>query len=177
MVRRDAVRERVRAAGILGDIAADGTCGLARRVGGVMQPVRRRRTRQRDVHDTGLDDRESFDRVDRQDARESIEADEHDVVRQRTTGQASAGAARHERNTVFGEQPNDCYEFIARSRKDAEAWLLRVTGQAIAPVDDELVRTGQDTARADDVREARREIGRHRHLAAYGPRPLPLARP
>jgi len=56
VVGRDAVRERVRAARVLGDVASEGAGLLARRVGHEVQPVGRGGGRQMKVHEAGLDD-------------------------------------------------------------------------------------------------------------------------
>src|SRR5207247_1331483 len=56
VVRRDAILETMRAAGILGDVPADGTGALTRRIGRVLQTVRFCRGAELRIDDAGLDD-------------------------------------------------------------------------------------------------------------------------
>ena len=114
VVERDAVLEAVRPACILRDVSTDRARRLARRVRCVVKTVRRGGARERHVDDARLDGREAFDRIDRENPRQAIEADEDDVVGERAARQTGAGAARHERHVRFGEQPNDGDELVAR---------------------------------------------------------------
>jgi hypothetical protein len=83
VVQCDPVLEAVRPTCVLGDVAADRAGGLAGWIGRVMQPVRRDGARERHVHDAWLDHGETFHRIDRQNARQAIESDEHHVIGER----------------------------------------------------------------------------------------------
>ena len=138
VIRRHAVLEAVRTARVLGDVAADRARGLARRIRRVVQSVRGDRARQRDVHDARLDDREQILGVDRQNAIESVESDEHDAVGERTARQSGARATRNERQIALGELANDGDELVARAGKDRERRLLVVRRQRIRRVRQQL---------------------------------------
>ena len=60
----DAIGETVRAAGVVGDVAADRADLLARRIGRKMKPHRRQLFREVEIDHPGLDPRNPVDRVD-----------------------------------------------------------------------------------------------------------------
>ena len=83
------------AAGVLGDVAADRAGDLRRRIGRVVQPVRRGRLGDREIAHARLHDGGARQRIDRQDALELRQRqDDALAVRHRAAGQAGAGAAR-----------------------------------------------------------------------------------
>ena len=97
VVGGDAVLERVRTAGVLGDVAPDGTRGLARRVRGIEQSVGAHGVRDPLVHHAGLGDDATIGAVDRLDAIQPAGADHHRRSdRQRASREPGAGATRNE---------------------------------------------------------------------------------
>ena len=123
-----------------------------------MKAVRRDGAAQRDVHHARLDDRESILRVDRKDAIEAIEPDQHDAVGERAAGQAGARAARHERRCR--SLASSTTTAITSSRvpgKTASAGLLEVRRQRVGRVREQLARPEQHAPLADDCGEARGE--------------------
>ena len=101
VVDREAVLEAVRAAGVLGHVAADRADLLAGRVGRVVVAVRRDRAGDLEVRDARLDDDAAAVEVDLEDAAHPRERD-HDAAGdgQRAAREAGAGAARDERHAV-----------------------------------------------------------------------------
>ncbi len=126
VVRRDAVLETMRAAGVLGDVAADRARGLARRIRRVVESVRCDGAAQRGVHHARLDGRREVVGIDGDDARQAIEPEEHGALGERAAGEAGAGAARHERHVGASQLAHDGDDFVARSGKDGESGLLVV---------------------------------------------------
>ena len=104
----DAVLERVRPAGVGGDVAADGAGPLARRVGGEVVAVRLQVIGQPEVDDARLDDGVAIAIVDFEDALHPRQGD-HDAAadRQTAAGQAGAGAARQERHVQLVAELDD----------------------------------------------------------------------
>ena len=90
VVGRDAVLERVRPAGVLGDVAADRAGGLARGVRRVAEAVRPHGVRHPLVHDPGLGNDPVVPDVDRLDATQPARADHH----RRADGQRAARETR-----------------------------------------------------------------------------------
>ena len=101
VVDRQAVLQAMHATGILGDVAADRARDLRRRIGRVIQAVRRRCLRDREVRDAGLDARDAAARIDFENP---IEPRQHEQQPardgQRAAGEPGAGAARHDGNGI-----------------------------------------------------------------------------
>ena len=115
VVDGEAVLQAVRAAGVLGDVAANRADDLARRVGRVVAAERRDPPRDLEVGDARLDDDPQVGDVDVEDAVEPRQADEHAVGdRQRAAGQAGAVPARDERHAVAPAQPDDRLHLLGR---------------------------------------------------------------
>ena len=97
VVGGEAVFQAMHAAGILGDVAADGAGDLARRIGRVVEALALHRLGDGEVGDAGLRHHAAIGVVDLEDAVELAEA-EQDAVgeRQRAARQRGAGAARHD---------------------------------------------------------------------------------
>src|SRR5580704_1855988 len=103
MVHRDAVHQRVWAARILSDVAANGTGFLAGRIGRKVQAQMCHTVRQYLVDYARLDDSAHVLRVDFQNAVHAREDDENTAFdRNGTSAQTGASAARHNRNTLRG---------------------------------------------------------------------------
>src|SRR6184192_4957249 len=105
---RYAVLEAVRAARVFGYVAADRAGGLTRRVGRILQPVRRGGEGETDVDDPWLHHRQPVAGVDLEDAIQPGQHDQHGVaVRERPARETGARAAWHERHAERAEQPHD----------------------------------------------------------------------
>ena len=103
---RDAVLERARPAGALGDVAADHRLSQARRIRRIEQPDAFDRVLQIAGDDVRLDDREQVALVDLENAIQPLEAEDDAAVhRHGAAGVAGAAAARHERRARLVAQP------------------------------------------------------------------------
>ena len=101
VVDGEAVLEAVRAARVLGDVAADRADLLRGGVGRVVEALRRDRARDVEVRDARLDDDLPALDVDLEDARQARERDDDPLgYRQRAAGEPGAGAARDERDPM-----------------------------------------------------------------------------
>ncbi len=145
VVHGEAVLEAVRAAGVLGDVAADRADLLARRVGRVEVAVRRDRTRDVEVRDAGLDDDATALEVDLEDAVHAGERDD-DAARDRSGAarEPGAGAARDERDTRRVTRANDRLHLFGRPGQRDELGDRSVPGQPVALVHAELLELRDD---------------------------------
>ena len=146
-----AVLQRVRAARVLGDVAAERARELARRIGRVEQAVRPRRGREVGVDHAGLDDRDAVVRIERADPVQARALD-HDraVVRERAAREPRPGAARHERHAVLAARAHDPLHLLARFGKHHRGGLRGVQREAVALVDEQLLAAVQAARGADD---------------------------
>ena len=133
----DAVFQAMRAAGIGGDIAADGAGDLARRVGRVKEAVARDRIGDAGIGDAGLDMRHAVGEVDGEHLAHAREA-QHDRVfeRQGPAGERGAGPARHDLDVVLVAEAEDgarnCWD--RRQRRNPPIGLPhRRSGHRFAP--------------------------------------------
>ena len=102
VVRRQAVLEAVHAARVLGDVAADGTGDLTRRIGRVIETIWIGRSRDRKVRHPRLNDGQTILDVDLEDARKLGQHQQHRIAeRQRTARERGAGTARHDAYAVL----------------------------------------------------------------------------
>ena len=116
VIDRDAVFERVRAAGVGGRVAADRAGALAGWIGGVVIAGAGQMLVERGVHDAGLDDGIAVAEIDFENLLHPREHDHHAAAdRHAAAGQARAGPARHERHGVLVAQPHDGGDFGGRS--------------------------------------------------------------
>ena len=118
VVRGHAVFQAVRAAGVEGDVAADGANGLAGGVGRKVQAVRCRGEGHVEVDHAGLDDGDALRRVEAEDAVEAIERDD-DAIRdgKRAAGEAGAAAARDEGQALRVAEADEGDDFVWRLGK------------------------------------------------------------
>ena len=118
VVHGEPVLEAMHAARVLGDVAADRAGDLRRRIGRVVEAVRRGGLGDREIAHAGLHDRGARERVDREDALELGER-QHDAARigQRAARQAGAGAARDHRDArrVARLQDRDDLRLVLRA--------------------------------------------------------------
>ena len=153
--RGDAVGETVRAAGVVGDIAADRATLLTAGVGGEVQAVSSDGPREIKVEHPGLDPRQPVDRIDRQNPVHLRDHDHDRVVeRRRPARQTGAGTAGDERPAMTN---CDAYAGLHLGCAGREAHDTGVTFdvRCVALVQREL-----GIADADSVgRERRAEVG------------------
>ena len=171
VVGGEPVLEAVRAAGVLRDVAADRAHLLAGRVGRVVQPVRRRRLRDRQVGDARLDDRPPVDRVDLQDLREARQADHHAVGdRQRAAGEPGARPARDERHLVLVAHPHRRRDLLGVAGEQHQVRDDAVAGEPVALVGAALHRVGDHVRGGQRLLERlpHRAVERHRALLPVG---------
>ena len=103
VVDGESVLQAVRAAGVLGDVAADRAHLLARGIGRVEEPVGGDRARDVEVRDAGLDDDALARQVDLEDPVHAGERhDDASCHRRRAAGESGPRAARDERNPHRG---------------------------------------------------------------------------
>jgi len=154
VVRGGAVLERVRAARVLGGVAAERAGQLARRVGRVEQPVPGDRLRQLRVHDAGLHHRDTVRGIDAQDAVQAGALD-HDAVLERdgAARQPGAGPARHERHAVRAAGAHYARDLRLVARQHDRARQRAVHGEAVGLVHQQLFRAGEHRRGTDDLRE------------------------
>ena len=99
VIRRHAVLQAVRAAGVLRNVTADAAGHLARRIRRVVQTERRGRLRDVEVHDTGLHDRDAILDIDRQDPVHPLHLDDDPAFgRHGAAAEACPGTAWQKRN-------------------------------------------------------------------------------
>jgi len=104
----DAVGERVRAASVFGNVAADSAGFPTRGIGREIQAVRLGGAREFVVDDAGLDNRALIFRVELENAIHAREDNHHAAgAGERASGKAGAGAAADDGNIVFGSQLDD----------------------------------------------------------------------
>ena len=151
VVRGEAVLEAVRAAGVLGHVAADRAHDLRRRVGRV--EVRGPdRGRDGDVRHPGLADDALVLEVDLEDAAQPREHDEHAVLeRQRPARQAAARAARHPRHARRVAGAHDGGHLLAGAGQHGRARHGRVLQQPVGLVGAQRVVLGDDVLVAADA--------------------------
>ena len=118
VVDGEAVLQAVRAAGVLGHVAADRAHLLARRVRRVEEAVRRDSARDVEVRDTGLDDDALGRQVELEDAVHARDRD-HDPLRhrQRSARQSCARTARDERQPLAVAEAHDRLHLLRRARE------------------------------------------------------------
>ena len=158
MIGGDARLQAVRTPGVLGDIAADGTCGLARGIRDVLQAVRQDRLGKAGVHHPRLDHRAPGLRVNAEDPVEPGECHEDGVaLGERTATEAGAGTPGDEWCSRRMQLSYHRDELITRSGQDHHARIRLVGGQPIHGIGSELGLAMPHPAGANDGRETREE--------------------
>ena len=128
VIGRHSVGQRVRAAGIFGDVSADGARFLAGRIGREIQAQMLDRAGQVEIHDSGLNNRAKIRRINFENAVHARERD-HDaaVARNRSAGKSRARAAPHDRSFIAIGEAHDPGD-VARGGREK-----RCTGEIPAP--------------------------------------------
>jgi len=155
-----AVLEAMHAARILGDIAAQRAGNLRRGIGRVIQAMRRRCLRDREVAHAGLDHRQAGQRIEVQDLVEAGQG-EHDAlgVRHRPARQAGARAARHHRHAQLAAGTQDGDDLRLALRQADGQRQLTVGGEAVTFVGTQIFLVEQQAMRRQDSPEPRGKGG------------------
>jgi hypothetical protein len=138
VIRREAVLEAVRPAGVLRDVAPDRADDLARGVW--REEVRRRdRLRHRDVGHARLDENAAIGDVHLEDAAKPRQPDQHALLdRQRAAGEAGPGAARDPRHLLLVAGAHDPGDLVRRARQHDGHRARRVLEQPVRLIGREL---------------------------------------
>ena len=148
VVRREPVLQAVRAARVLGDVAADRAHLLARGVGRVEEAVGGDGTRHVEVRDARLDDDALAREVDLEDPVHAGERDDDAAGdRRRPAREPGSRAARDERHALAMACAQDDLNVLGGTREDDELGDRAVPGQPVALVHAELLRLGDRRAR------------------------------
>ena len=162
MIGGDAILETVRPAGVLGHVAADGARRLAGRIGHVLQSERRGGLGEARIDHARLQDGAAPHRVQLEDAIQAGQGDQHRVAAgDRATGEAGAGAPRHERDAEAVEQPDTSRTSRRRPGITTTPGKDSRVGQAVHRVGGELGAPVAHPPGADDPGECRDHLGGH----------------
>ena len=150
VVGRESVLETVRAACVLGDVAADRADLLARRIRCVEEAVRGDGARDVEVRNARLDDDALALEVDLEDPIHPRERDDDSACHRcgpaRKTG---AGPACDEWHALPVTRAKHRLDVLGRSGKNDELGDGAVPGEPVALVDAELLRLGDDVGGAE----------------------------
>ena len=149
MVRRRAVLECMRAAGILGDVAADRAGLLARGIGGVEEAELRDRRRELGVHDPGLHDRDPVLGVDLEDPVHAGAFDEDRALRRVGAAREARSRRRGARNgsRTRGTRGRSRATCAVVSGSTTASGALRRERQPVALVGEELALASRGSSR------------------------------
>ena len=128
----DAVFQAMGAAGIGGDIAADGAGDLARRVRRVEEAVSGDRLGNGGIGDAGLDPSHAVHQVERQNFAHAGQA-QHDGVleRQGAAAERGAGPARHDLDVVLVAEAQDGAHLLGRRRQHHRHRQAAIGGERV----------------------------------------------
>ena len=155
VVDREAVLEAMHAAGILGDVAADGAGDLARRVGRVIEAVRPGLLRDAQVRDAGLHARLAAEEVDGEDAVELRERHQDAVgERQRAARKAGSRAACNDGCVRRARHAKDLRDLALVRGDHRGERRLAVSREPVAFVGLELFALEEHGAARQGLREA-----------------------
>src|SRR5215212_7828905 len=153
MIRRHTVLETMGAAGIFGDVAADGASFLAGWIRREKEPMAERFLGELEIDHARFNQRGAVFAVDFEDAVHPRQADDDPaLLRHRATGETGPGAARDDRQTSLASQSHDvCYLLRCRREGDS-AWgggLYGAVDAAVVLVNEELRRVREDPVCSD----------------------------
>jgi hypothetical protein len=131
----DAVFEGVGAAGVFGDVAAEGGDGLAAGIGGEVETVGLDGFGEFDVRDAGLGEEPAVGEVNFEDLGKSL-GTENDAAESRhcASGEAGSGSARGEGDFVFEAPADDGLDFGGGFGEDDGGGLAAVYGVGVGVV-------------------------------------------
>ena len=164
VVDREPVLEAVRAARVLGDVAADRAHLLAGGIGRVVEPVGSDRVGHLEVRHAGLDDDSLRVEVDVEHAVHARQRDDDALGdRERAAGEAGAGAARDEGDPVLVAGADDRLDVLRRLDQADRGRDHPPPGQPVALVGAEILGLEQQRVRGQHGFERRDELGLERH--------------
>ena len=168
MVDGEAVLETVGAAGVLGDVTADGAHLLARRIGRVVVAVRRDSLRDLEVRHARLDGHATVRDIDLEHAIEARERD-HDAIlgRQRAARQPCPVAARDKRDAGTMADAHHGLHLGGRRWQDHGRRQASQVRQGIALIGQQLQRLVQNRVGSADAGELVQESLVHRVCLSY----------
>src|SRR5439155_9796692 len=157
---REAVLEAVRAAGVLGDVAADRADLLRGGIRRVVEARVRNGARHVEIRDARLDDDLRALDVDLEDAGQPGERDDDPLGDgKRAAGEPGARAARDERNAVSVAGANRRLDVGRRLREHDERGLDAVASQSVALVRPQLLGFADQLLGAERALELAHEPG------------------
>jgi hypothetical protein len=164
VVQGQAVLQAVHAARVLGHVAADRAGDLARRIGRVVQAVRRRGLADGEVAHAALHARRARERIDVEDAVELGEAQRHaQPVRQRAARKPRARAARHHRHVEPVARAQHRGDLLLALGQGDDERMLAIGGQSVAFVGRDVLALPEQRARGQQRRQRADDLG----LAAF----------
>ena len=106
---------------------------------------------ERGVAHAGLDVGDAVVEVDLEDVVHACRRDDHAVLeRDAPAGQSGAGAARDDLHVALGQERDDLHDLLGERREDDGARRGAGDGEAVAVVDEQLRRVGDDALRRGD---------------------------
>ena len=174
MIDGEAVLEAVRAAAVLGDVAADGADALRRGIGRVVPAIGSDVLGDVEVGDARLHAHEGVAQIDLEELLHPRQADQRAARdRHRAARQARAGAARHDRQARGAGDLHHLGDFLAGGRQQHDARRDAIGGEAVGFVDPEILGLADDVLFAHCGAEAgdhlRRQPLRRRLEMRLGP--------
>src|SRR6266478_1156773 len=161
MIGGDAVRKGVRAAGIFGDVAADGAGLPTGRIGSKVKAMRFGGASEFKVDDAGLHDGALIFGVDFQDAVHAREDEHHAAgAGERAAGEAGAGAAADDRNFVFGGEFHALRDVLGGCGKNDDVGKTFFDG-AVVFVEKEIFQLVKNGVFAKKLGQLMKEAGIH----------------
>lgn len=162
MIGGDTVGQRMRAAGVFRDVAADSAGFLAGGIGSKIEAVRLGGAGEFEIDDAGLDDGALIFRVKSEDAIHAGE-DDHDATgaSQCAAGESGAGTTPDNGNVELGGDFDDARNVLCGSRKDDEVRAAFFDG-AVVFVEEKIFRPGKNGERAEEFFEFANEAREHR---------------
>ena len=157
-------------AGVLGDVAADAARDLRRRIGGVVQAMRRGGLGNGQIANARLHPRGSVERIDGEDAIQPGQHQQNPIGdRQRATGQTGARPARHHRNAVLMTEPQHRLDLFDAPGQHHQPGRLPDHRQTIALEGPQFLRLGQHhLGRQMSAKASRKGLSIHGMVDGFG---------
>src|SRR5690606_30275600 len=162
---RHALLVAVERAGVLGVVATERALALARRIRLVAKPLAGHCPREAQVDQSGLDHRVAVLEVDVLDLPHTVQVDDEAIdERSRSAAEPRPRPARHEGQAVAAAPVDDEESLIPRLEEHDRERRVLVEREAVALVDAELARVGDQAIGRDPRFElGERPAGRRRH--------------
>ena len=152
MIDGHAIFERMRAAGIRRDVASDRAGSLTTGIWRVMKAAAGKSSGESNIDAAGFNDRITIALIDFQNAIH-LGQSKHDSAtdRQTSTGEAGSGSASNKRDAELIAFAHDPDNFITVHREHDDVWRILFDDVAIAFVNDQLIRSIQQSFRSDNT--------------------------